>query len=137
MAQTPRYPSKLFFFCELPAQTGGATPLCRSDLLWEALAQRCPDFARACAEKGLRYTHTMPAHNDLRSGMGRSWQSTLGGPQPEQAERRLADLGYTWEWGEEGSLRVTTPVLLVDNLVVLHGREPFTGVRKVLASLVA
>ncbi|HWA99091.1 MAG TPA: TauD/TfdA family dioxygenase, partial [Pirellulales bacterium] len=34
MAQTPLYPSKLFFFCEKPAEEGGATPLCRSDLLW-------------------------------------------------------------------------------------------------------
>jgi alpha-ketoglutarate-dependent taurine dioxygenase len=206
MAQTPVYPSKLFFFCEQPAQTGGATSLCRSDRLWEQLAQRCPAFARDCERKGLRYAHTMPAQNDPGSGMGRSWQSTLGVTQPDQAERRLAGLGYTWEWGEEGSLRVTTPrlpavrelgsgrksffnqliaaccgwkdarndpskaitfgdgtpldreavltavslsealtvplewrqgdVALVDNYVVMHGRQPFTGVRKVLASLV-
>jgi hypothetical protein len=35
MAQTPIHPSKLFFFCEQAAESGGATPLCRSDVLWE------------------------------------------------------------------------------------------------------
>src|SRR6185437_10707481 len=37
MAQTPVYPSRLFFFCEHAAATGGATPVCRSDVLWEKL----------------------------------------------------------------------------------------------------
>jgi alpha-ketoglutarate-dependent taurine dioxygenase len=206
MAQTPVYPSKLFFFCEQPALTGGATPLCRSDLLWERLAERHPAFARDCEEKGLRYTHTMPAESDLSSGMGRSWQATLHVTGREQAEQRLAGLGYSWEWRADGSLSVQTPrlpavrvladgrksffnqliaaycgwkdarndpakaitfgdggpldqeavstaialaeqltadidwrqgdVALVDNFVVLHGRRAFTGVRKVLASLV-
>src|SRR5262245_21201155 len=54
MAQTPIYPTHLFFFCEQPAETGGATPICRSDVLWEKLKQRCPDFARDCETKGLR-----------------------------------------------------------------------------------
>ncbi len=47
MAQTPIYPSKLFFFCEHPAERGGATPLCRSDVLYDQLAERCPDFLQA------------------------------------------------------------------------------------------
>src|SRR5262245_19108871 len=59
MAQTPISPSKLFFFCEQPAATGGATPLCRSDVLWERLSERRPDFARACEAKGLRYSNVM------------------------------------------------------------------------------
>ncbi|HLJ55853.1 MAG TPA: TauD/TfdA family dioxygenase [Chthonomonadaceae bacterium] len=206
MAQTPVYPAKLFFFCEQPAETGGATPLCRSDWLWDRLQTRCPDFARACEEKGLRYSHTMPAASDLASGMGRSWADTLGVAGRDEAERRLTELGYSWEWRPDGSLTVRTPTLpavrplgggrkaffnqliaaycgwkdarndasrsitfgdaeamdrdgvmaavaiadeltvplewqrgdvaLVDNFAVLHGRQPFTGVRKVLASLV-
>lgn len=111
MAQTPIYPSKLFFFCEQPASEGGATPLCRSDILWQALTQRCPDFARDCMEKGLRYTNVMPSANDPNSGMGRSWQSTLRAETREQAEERLKGLGYRWEWLADGCLRATTPVL--------------------------
>ena len=111
MAQTPVYPSKLFFFCERPADAGGATPLCRSDLLWEQLARQCPDFARDCEAKGLRYTNVMPSANDPESGMGRSWQSTLRTETPAEAEARLRSLGYSWEWLADGCLRATTPVL--------------------------
>jgi len=111
LAQTPSYPSKLFFFCEQPAETGGATPLCRSDVLWEQLATRCPKFAQDCLDKGLRYSNVMPSQNDATSGMGRSWQSTLRAQAAGEAEARLASLGYVWEWLADGSLRATTPVL--------------------------
>jgi hypothetical protein len=207
LAQTPHSPSHLFFFCEQPAATGGATPLCRSDILWERLVARCPSFTHDCETKGLRYSNVMPGENDLKSGMGRSWQSTLKSATREGAEARLAELGYTWEWLADGSLKATTPVLpavfdlgdgrksfynqliaafcgwkdarndpskaitlgdgaplvrdavmtavalaeeltfdvpwqagdvaLVDNRVAMHGRRTFTGVRKILASLIA
>jgi alpha-ketoglutarate-dependent taurine dioxygenase len=111
MAQTPIYPSKLFFFCEQPAVTGGATPLCRSDVLWERLAARCPAFARDCETKGLRYSNVMPAENDPGSGMGRGWQRTLRAATRTEAENRLRELGYSWEWLPDDCLRATTPVL--------------------------
>jgi hypothetical protein len=111
MAQTPIFPAKLFFFCQQPAEEGGATPICRSDVLFERLAAQCPQFARDCEEKGLQYSNVMPAENDPKSGMGRSWQSTLGAKTREEAEARLKALNYTWEWLPDGNLRATTPVL--------------------------
>ena len=111
MAQTPIYPSRLFFFCEEPAAEGGATPLCRSDVLWERLAREQPAFAKGCESKGLRYSNVMPSENDPTSGMGRGWQSTLRAATREQAESRLSSLGYSWQWLEGGNLRATTPVL--------------------------
>lgn len=111
MAQTPIYPSRLFFFCEKPAEQGGATPLCRSDVLWKRLAARRPAFASDCQAKGLCYSNVMPSENDASSGMGRSWKSTLRCDTREQAERRLRALGYSWQWLDDGCLRATTPVL--------------------------
>jgi hypothetical protein len=111
MAQTPIYPAKLFFFCQTPAEEGGETPLCRSDVLFERLAERCPEFAKNCEEKGLRYSNVMPAENDPKSGMGRSWKSTLRAESREVAESRLREIQYDWEWLPDGSLRATTPVL--------------------------
>jgi alpha-ketoglutarate-dependent taurine dioxygenase len=111
MAQTPIYPSRLFFFCEQPAETGGATPICRSDILWKRLAEKCPQFARDCETKGLKYTNVMPTENDASSGMGRGWQSTLRTNTRQGAEERLKSLGYSWQWLDDGSLRATTPVL--------------------------
>ncbi|HEY1784262.1 MAG TPA: TauD/TfdA family dioxygenase [Pirellulales bacterium] len=111
MAQTPLYPAKLFFFCDQPAETGGATPLCRSDVLWQRLAVECPQFAHDVETKGLRYSNVMPGEMDLASGMGRSWQSTLKTTTVAGAENRLRALSYTWQWLDDGSLRVRTPVL--------------------------
>lgn len=111
MAQTPMYPRFLFFFCQKPAEQGGATPLCRSDVLLQRIQESHADFVDECIAKGLRYTNVMPADNDATSGMGRSWQSTFGVESKEAAEQRLNDLGYQWEWLDDGCLKVTTRVL--------------------------
>jgi alpha-ketoglutarate-dependent taurine dioxygenase len=206
MAQTPKYPSKLAFYCEIAPKDGGATPLCRSDLLFAELCARDSENAHAFETRGVRYSNTMPAEDDAASGQGRSWRSTLGAETGEEAEARLTRLGYTWDWQDEGALRVTTPklpavrdlgggrkaffnqliaafcgwsdsrnsaarsvtfgdgepvtmvhmetaislseelvydhawqagdVVLVDNFAVMHGRRPFRGKRRVLASLI-
>ncbi len=207
MAQTPIYPSKLFFYCEQAASSGGATPLCRSDILLQELEKQAPRFVADCAEKGVRYSNVMPGLDDPESGQGRSWRSTLSTDDKTAAEDKLRKLGYEWLWLEQDSLRVTTPVLpairetssgrkvffnqliaafrgwsdtrnaaeksirfgdnsqisaeamaeaialgdelsfdipwqtgdvaLVDNFLVMHGRRPFEGQRRVLASLIA
>jgi alpha-ketoglutarate-dependent taurine dioxygenase len=124
MAQTPVYPSRLFFFCEQPAEQGGATPLCRSDVLFERLKEEFPEFVADCETKGLLYTNIMPAENDPTSGMGRSWQSTFRAETRAAAEQRLQNLGYSWEWLPDGCLRSTTPVLQAV-MEVEPGRKTF------------
>lgn len=111
MAQTPISPSKLFFFCQSAADKGGATPLCRSDMLFAEFAVQMPEVAQKFVRQGLKYTTQMPAENDAESGQGRSWKSTLSVESVEQAEQKLVELGYTWKWMEDGSLRATTPIL--------------------------
>jgi len=111
MAQTPVSPDKLFFFCKSAADQGGATPLCRSDQLFSELKRRNPELAMQFADKGLKYTTHMPAEDDHDSGQGRSWKSTLSVESTEQAEAKLRELGYSWEWQENGGLRAITPVL--------------------------
>ena len=49
MAQTPYFPSHLFFFCEQAAASGGATPLCRSDVLLNILSEHLPGFVARCS----------------------------------------------------------------------------------------
>ena len=111
MAQTPMFPEKLFFFCVKAAEKGGATPICRSDMLYDQMAEQCPDFARDCEEKGLRYSNVMPSGNDPASGMGRGWQGTWRAETKEGAEERMRELGYSWEWLANDCLRATTPTL--------------------------
>ncbi|WP_164117605.1 TauD/TfdA family dioxygenase [Sphingorhabdus sp. Alg239-R122] len=206
MAQTPIYPSRLFFFCEIAADKGGATPLCRSDMLLSKLDAKNPSLVKRFRERGVRYTNIMPPENDTGSGQGRSWRSTLGVDTHAEAEARLAALCYTGKWLGGDTLKATTPVLdavrimpdgrhvffnqliaafrgwadsrndpsksitygdgsaidpadmalainiandisydlnwqsgdvaLVDNFLVMHGRRPFQGKRRVLASLI-
>ena len=111
LAQTPAHPRHLFFFCERAAASGGATALCRSDQLYERLIEAHPDFMRAASEHGLVYHHVMPGEDDPGSSMGRSWRSTLDAVSREDAERKLAALGYTFEWRRDDELAVTTPCL--------------------------
>lgn len=111
MAQTPLSPDKLFFFCQSAAQSGGATPVCRSDLLYSELQAQNPDLAQEFETKGLKYTTAMPLNDDVHSGQGRSWKSTLSVSTKEQAETKLQELGYTWKWQDNGWIRATTPVL--------------------------
>jgi len=111
MAQTPVSPDKLFFFCQTAADEGGATPICRSDALYQALKKANPELAEAFKNKGLKYTNIMPASNDANSGQGRSWKNTLNVDSVEAAETKLEHLGYSWEWLSDGHLKATTPVL--------------------------
>lgn len=206
MAQTPIYPSKLLFYCEVAPDSGGATPLCRSDILLEQLKRQEPELITRFANQGVRYSNIMPDQDDAGSGQGRSWRSTLSVVDRISAEERLANLGYDWQWQDDSSLKVTTPVLeavrtlpdgrqsffnqliaafrgwsdsrntasksvtfgdgtpitpadmesaislsdelsydlewqagdvaLLDNFLVMHGRRPFAGKRRVLASLI-
>ena len=58
------------------------------------------------------------------SGMGRSWQSTLHAETAADAERRLRELNYSWEWLPDGCLKATTPVLPAVRKLP-DGRETF------------
>ncbi|MFT5138030.1 MAG: alpha-ketoglutarate-dependent taurine dioxygenase [Arenicella sp.] len=111
MAQTPISPDKLFFFCLSAAEHGGATPICRSDQLYAALKSNDPELAQQFVDKSLKYTTHMPAKDDQASGQGRSWKSTLSVENKEQAENKLRELGYSWSWQTDTSLRATTPIL--------------------------
>ena len=111
MAQTPVSPDKLFFFCKSAAKAGGATPICRSDKLFTELKHREPELAQLFADKGLKYTTNMPSEDNLHSGQGRSWKSTLSVESTAHAEQKLLELGYQWQWLQDGSLRAVTPIL--------------------------
>ena len=56
-AQTPTWPSKLFFCCEKAATggKGGGTGVCPSDALLKRLEAEHPEFIRDCVEKGVKY----------------------------------------------------------------------------------
>lgn len=111
MAQTLTFPSRLFFYCEQAATTGGATPICRSDLALKSLEASSPDFVARLREQGVRYRNTMPFAADQASGQGRSWRDTLSVDSRVEAEAKLGSLGYRYEWLTDEALSVQTPAL--------------------------
>jgi alpha-ketoglutarate-dependent taurine dioxygenase len=205
MAQTLTFPGALFFFCEKAAESGGATPICRSDLTLKTLETQNPTFVAKLRSVGVKYRNSMPSEANHESGQGRSWKDTLTVNSAHEAEEKLVALGYQFNWLEDGGLSVQTPALaavdhfgrgkdvffnqivaaaagwtvaaddkeprlcfgddspiehadlagtikaayqhtvdlkwqtgdvaLLDNLKVMHGRRPFEGSRRVLASL--
>lgn len=111
MAQTPIFPTRLFFYCEQAAETQGETSLCPCDKLYDRLKEVAPDFVRDLEAKGVKYTNVMPNGDNPLSGQGRGWQTTLGVATKEEAEVRLKELGYSWVWLEDGSLGATSKAL--------------------------
>ena len=111
MAQTLTFPGALFFFCEEAAQSGGATPVCRSDLTLRTLETNNPGFVAKLREVGVKYRNSMPSEANLESGQGRSWKDTLTVGSAQEAEEKLSALGYRFNWLDDGGLSVQTPAL--------------------------
>ena len=111
MAQTPTYPKNIFFFCKSASETGGETPLCRSDQLYEELLKEDKTLIESFEKFGVIYNSIMSSGDELISGQGRSWQKTLGVSTKNDAEAKLSELGYSWDWIEGDNLSVTTKPL--------------------------
>lgn len=110
-AQTPLVPSKLFFYCETPADVGGGTAVCPSDEVLRRVEEKYPEFVAKCEKLGVNYTAVMAASQDASKGVGRSWKSFFGRDTREGVEERMRELGYTWEWLPDEVLRATSPAL--------------------------
>jgi len=111
MAQTPIYPDIISLFCENSADQGGATALCRSDLVYRQLLALQPQKCEKLERLGIKYTTHMPAENTPESGQGRSWRDTLSVDNRQQAEAKFSKLGYSWQWHDDGSISAQTPAL--------------------------
>ncbi len=111
MAQTPIFPNIISLFCEKSADTGGATILCRSDIVYQKIAAAEPQLTEKLVEFGIKYTNIIPAADNPDSAQGRGWQSTLSVETRDQAEQKLLSLGYKWQWHSDGSLSAQTKAL--------------------------
>jgi hypothetical protein len=109
-AQTPLWPSKVFFCCQLPAAAGdgGATGITPSDLCLQQLREKYPDFVATCEREGVRYTIYAAPTQDATKGAGRSWKSFFHVETKEDCEIKMRAGGWEWAWGE-GPPGVTVP----------------------------
>jgi len=120
-AQTPLWPSKVFFCCQKAAAPGdgGGTGLTRSDVLLKQLRNKYPDFVAKCEQLGVRYTIYCGPEQDTSKGSGRSWKSFFSVADRDECEHKMRVGGWAWAWGEgpqgrsmdPSFLKATTPLL--------------------------
>lgn len=125
MAQCEDKPAFLFFYCEFPAQTGGATPIIPSNAVATHLREAHPAVAQRLAARGIRYARTLPAQDDPLSPIGKSWRTSFNTDTRQGAEAAMAAAGTTWRWHGNGDLYTETkqmPALVVDGR---SGKEMF------------
>jgi len=104
------WPLKLFFFCSIAPQQGGATPVvdCR-----EVLKALDADIREEFIRKKVTYVR------NLSDAVGLSWQEVFGTSDRQAVERQCRDAGYQVQWTANG-LRTSR----VGPAVVRH---PHTG----------
>lgn len=98
LAQTPKYPTYLLFYCRHPAETQGETPVVYSPRVYERLASRFPNLVESIEDKGVIYSRTMSRFDRPHSAIGRGWQATFNASSREQVEQMLKQRGYSWRW---------------------------------------
>jgi len=92
-----RWPGKIFFYCLVPAASGGETPLADSR---RVLAKMRPDMRRRFEEKGVRYTRRLHGGQ----GAGLSWQTVFETDDRAAVEAYCREGGITFEWTADGGL---------------------------------
>jgi alpha-ketoglutarate-dependent taurine dioxygenase len=103
------WPSMLFFLCERPAESGGATPIASSRAVFETI----PAAVRDRFADGVRYTRA------FREGLGLSWQEAFQTGSPAAVERYCRQHSQQFEWAG--------PVLRTSHVQPAWRPEPRSG----------
>ncbi|MGH9941134.1 MAG: TauD/TfdA family dioxygenase, partial [Pyrinomonadaceae bacterium] len=90
------FPRKIFFFCELAAREGGATPICDVRKVFQRLS---PEIRDRFAEKNVLYVR------NFGDGFGLPWQSIFNTEDKTTLEDNCRRAGIEIEWKDEHRLR--------------------------------
>lgn len=101
LSYADRWPSRIFFYCDVEPEEGGETPLIDSRRLLAALDdQLVEEFRR----RQVRYIRNLHAGK----GFGPSWQKTFETEDRDQAEEYAKSSGMELEWLADGGLRLSS-----------------------------
>jgi alpha-ketoglutarate-dependent taurine dioxygenase len=98
LSYAARWPDRLYFCCLVPAETGGATPVCDGRAL---LADLDPAVRERFNTRGVTYRQYL--HGGF--GLGKSWQQTFQTDDRAEAESFLRDADIDFEWTDDDGLR--------------------------------
>ena len=128
MALVKAPPSRIAFFCDVPAAPGGGgeTSILLSGALAARVAAARPAFVARLRSEGLRYSRVLSEHDDPSSAQGRGWRSTYNATTRAEAEAAMAATGTaSWEWLPDGSLRTVSAPLAALQTDARSGEELF------------
>jgi alpha-ketoglutarate-dependent taurine dioxygenase len=139
----PRY---LLFGCMQAPASGGATPI--ADV--QAVLKRLPEHVmKEFTNRGWLLTRS------YGTGFGLSVEKAFGTSDREKIEEYCRGADVRAEWSHDGILRTTqtrpvtvahpftgeqawfnhSDVMIIENMLVAHGREAFTGERRVVVAM--
>ncbi len=95
MSYRKSWPRRLFFFCEQPAHSGGATNIADCRKILQAID---PVIVQDFADKQVAYIQNL--HDGW--GFGKSWQETFETEDRDAVERHCLDTGIEFRWTEKG-----------------------------------
>lgn len=95
-AYTQHWPMKIWFYCDLPSETGGETPIADSRAIHRRLPAGLVDRFTA---KGLMYVR------NFGNGLDLPWQRVFNTEDRGEVERYCRQQGIAWEWKADGQLR--------------------------------
>ena len=87
----PTWPMRQFFFCVIPSETGGTTPLLDCRAVYNAID---PAIREEFETKGLMYVR------NFSEGIDVPWQEFFNTDDKAEVERICAESGMTCEWTE-------------------------------------
>jgi alpha-ketoglutarate-dependent taurine dioxygenase len=96
MSYTSTWPQKVFFFCSLPAESGGETPLAYSRKVFELLS---PKLREKFVEKGVMYVR------NFGDGLDLPWQHVFQSADRAEVDRYCNAAGIEVQWKDGNRLR--------------------------------
>jgi hypothetical protein len=111
MSYSHNWPTKIFFYCDLPAQSGGRTPIAEDRKVFPALD---PEVKARFLEKKVMYVRNYGEGVDL------PWQEAFQTSDPQAVEAYCRKAGAEVEWRGRDRLRTRS----VRQVVATH---PKTG----------
>lgn len=136
MAQVPLYPEELLFYCDLAPKEGGETPILQSDVIFERVQAKYPEFVDKLMKLGVIYTRIIPKEDDPSSPIGRGWINTFGTSDPEEAKVAAAKLNVNLEWLENGDVKTVSSVLPAVKQVKIGDEEKKVWFNSMIAAYV-
>lgn len=92
---TRQWPSRIWFHCMKPSQTGGETPIADSRQVYQAID---PTIREEFITKGLLYVRNYSSALDL------PWQQVFNTDERSTVEQYCQSQGIDWSWSDDGEL---------------------------------